>query len=135
MKIRYRDRHGRLISVKQAKTRKSVVSEIYDEKTGKRIGKSVSGYYSEVKKLARDAMPKVSPKKQKQYTPRTTPKKSHTTYYSSDADFDDDPDEDYLDELEEHWDDIFEDDFGELDEYFDDLESLLEDDSEWYTHE
>lgn len=134
MKIRYRDSHGKLISSVAARTRKQVKSEIYDEKTGKRIGTTVPGYYAEVKKLARDAMPKVTPRQTKRYTPRPVPKKSRTTYYQSDE-FDDDPDDDYIEELEYQWDDVFEEDFGELDEYFDGLDDILDDDSEWYTNE
>ena len=133
MKIRYRDTQGKLISKDKASTRKKVVSEIYDEKTGRRIGSPVTGYYKEVKKLARDAMPKVTTRQMKTYTPRSTPKPSRT-YYADEPDYEE-PDDERMDELEEQWDDLFEDDFGELDEYFDDMESILDDDSEWYTNE
>jgi hypothetical protein len=134
MKIRYRDTHGHMISSTKAQSRKQVVSEIYDEKTGKRIGLPVSGYYSEVKKLARDAMPKVTARATKTYTPRSTPKPLPRTYYAEVPDYDE-PDDDEIEELENNWQDLFEDDFGELDEYFDDLESILDDDNEWYTNE
>jgi hypothetical protein len=134
MKIRYRDAHGRMISGARARTRKRVVSEIYDEKTGKRIGSPVSGYYKEIKKLARDAMPKVTTRTMKTYTPRTTPKPIRT-YYMDEPDYEGEPDDETMDELEEQWTDLYEDDFAELDEYFDDLESLLDDDNEWYTNE
>ena len=136
MKIRYRDFHGHFISPGKASKQKRIISEVYDEKTGKRIGERVRGYFKEVKKLAREAMPKVSTRKEKEYISRQKPKPLTTTRY---ADYSDDYDSDFgtdedFEELEEEWSEEYEADFGELDD-LDNLEELLIDDDDWYSEE
>jgi len=136
MKIRYRDSHGHFITPAKASKQRRVISEVYDEKTGKRIGERVTGYYKEIKKLAREAMPKVSTRKEKEYTPSKKAKPMTTRY----ADYSDSYDEDFgteeedFEELEEEWSDVYEADFGELDD-LDNLEELLIDDDDWYSEE
>ncbi len=133
MKIRYRDAKGHFLSEKKAKRRKQVRSEIYDPKTNKKIGKTVSGFYSEIKKLARAVMPVVKTRKQKEYTPRRKAKPQQRTIRVEPEFEEEELDDEELEELEAEWIDEFQDGFGELDA-MDDLDELLDDEDEWYEH-
>lgn len=127
MNIRYRDKSGRFISAKRASGRKQVTSQLYDG--NKKIGKTVQGYYRDPKKLERYALPSLKLKKETtRYVSRRKP--LPTTYYES-PDFDDDPDTDTLEELEDLWQDEYEDDFPELDE-MDIIDEMVDDEGEWY---
>lgn len=141
MNIRYRDRYGRWTTPAKASRQKLVKSELYEG--NKKVGKTVQGYYTQTKKLAREAMPPVKLKPQKEY--KSKPAKGYTTTVThkgyrtteSTIDFTDEYDSDFgsdedYEELEELWHDEYEEEFGDLDDYLDDLEDILESDDEWY---
>ncbi len=132
MKIRYRDAKGHFLSVKKAQRRKKVLSELYDPQTNKRIGRTVHGFYPEIKKLAREAMPPVKTRKSTEYTPRRKPKPTPRPLIETEP-YEEELDDEELEELESMWQDDYQDQFGELDA-MDDINELLEDEDEWYEH-
>lgn len=117
--IRYRDSKGHIITKSKASKLKKVRSEMVEG--NKVLGRSVDGFVVDMKKLARLAMPKVKVK----------PQRILSKPMEEDFDFDSDESDE---ETEDEWDSMAAD-FPEIDAGLDDLDSLIDDEDEWYEHQ